>query len=147
MTAHALKVVGSFESWLFAFLNGFFREQGRQGRGTIMNLELRNSGTDENRKNSNRYKDGVIFVFRVLHSSSPFFPEFLSSRFNLHSSVLLIVLSLYPLQTARSPNLYQPEYSNSPSHEQPRETSHLTLWVKRYHYTVLNISDSKSSPL
>jgi len=30
----------------FAVFSGFFREQGRQGRGTIMNLELRNSGVD-----------------------------------------------------------------------------------------------------
>ena len=38
-----------------------------------MNLELMNSRTDEDRGNSNRYKDTVIFVFGVLHYILPFF--------------------------------------------------------------------------
>jgi hypothetical protein len=32
------------KEWFFAIFNGFFRGSGRQGRGTIMNLDLGNSG-------------------------------------------------------------------------------------------------------
>jgi hypothetical protein len=53
--------MGRSPKGFFAIFRGFFRESGRKGRGTIMNLELSCNGCEATAGLANSGRDGTFF--------------------------------------------------------------------------------------